>query len=295
MNVLITGGSGLVGRRLTTMLVSEGFSVGTLTRSVKQIPGIKEFEWDIDRGYLDNSALIWADHIIHLAGETLGQRWTPEAKKKILSSRKRTTKLLAEELRANYSIKSFLAASAIGYYGNTGDADIDEKSPNGTGFLAEVTQQWENTIEEVKPHVERLVKFRIGIVLSSSGGALGKMNLPIRYGVGAPVGSGKQWMSWIDLDDLCRMFIFALKTSLSGTYNAVAPEPVTNKAMTCALATQLNRPLILPNVPGFVLKAMLGEMSIMVLDGNKVSAAAIQKEGFKFDYDTLEKSLDHLF
>lgn len=295
MNVLITGGSGLVGSRLTSMLQNRGYEVGILTRSIKNKSGITEFVWDIEQGYLDNAALSWADHIIHLAGETVGQRWTSKAKKKILSSRKKSTKLLANELQAGYDIKSFVSASAIGYYGDTADKEVDEKSPKGTGFLADVTQQWENAIEEVKPHVERLVKLRIGIVLTPEGGALGKMVMPIRYGVGAPLGSGKQWMSWIDLDDLCRMFLHALENPLSGTFNAVAPEPVTNKQMTKALASELKRPLFLPNVPSFVLKAILGEMSAMVLEGNKVSAAAIQEEGFKFDFDTLDKSLDHLF
>jgi len=295
MNVLITGGSGLVGSTLTAILLAKGYQVGIFTRSKKGKTGIEEFVWDVEKGHLDTTALNWADHIVHLAGENVGQRWTASTKKKILSSRKQSTKLLAQELEAGYDIQSFISASAIGYYGNTGDKEVNEKSPKGEGFLADVVQQWENAIESVKPHVERLVKLRIGIVLTSEGGALGKMVLPIKMGAGSPLGSGQQWMSWIHILDLCKMFVFALENPVKGTFNAVAPEPVTNIIMTRALGRQLNRPVWLPNVPSFMLKLMLGEMSAIVLEGNKVSAAAIQQEGFKFEFDSLEKSLADLF
>ena len=295
MNVLITGGAGLVGSLLTSLLQSRGYQVGILTRKVRNRAGIKEFEWNVDDMHIDHEALTWADHIVHLAGENVGQRWTKSVKKRILTSRLKSTQLLYEELRSGYEIKSFISASAIGYYGDSQQKEVNEKSPKGLGFLADVVQQWENAVEEIKPFVDRLVKLRIGIVLTSEGGALAKMTLPVRYGIGSPLGSGQQWMSWIDINDLCRMFVFALENPIKGTYNAVAPEPVTNKMMTRALAEQFNRPVILPKVPAFALKIALGEMSSMVLEGSKVSCAAIQAEGFTFEFVTLEKSLGHLF
>jgi uncharacterized protein (TIGR01777 family) len=276
-------------------LQSRGYKVGILTRSKKGLASVQEFLWNVSEMHIDHAALTWADHIIHLAGENVGQRWTGPVKKRILRSRVDASKLLYEELRGDYDIKSFISASAIGYYGDTRDQEINEKSAKGTGFLADVVQKWENAVEEVKPYVDRLVKLRIGIVLTQDGGALGKMVLPIRLGIGSPLGSGQQWMSWIDLQDLCNMFVYALEKPIKGTYNAVAPEPVTNKVMTRALASHLKRPLWLPNVPEFALKMILGEMSSIALEGSKVSSAAIQQEGFKFEYDTLEKSLKHLF
>lgn len=295
MNVLITGGTGLVGGMLTSILQSRGYKVGILTRSKKGRPGIKEFLWNVKDMHIDHEALAWADHIIHLAGENVGQRWTKAVKDRILTSRINSTKLLYEELRGDYDIKSFVSASAIGYYGDSQDKEVNEKSPKGSGFLADVVQKWESAVEEVKPYVDRLVKLRIGIVLTSDGGALEKMVLPVRLGLGSPLGSGQQWMSWIDVMDLCNMFVYALENPIKGTYNAVAPEPVTNKTMTKALGRQLNRPVFLPNVPEFVLKLALGEMSWIALTGSKVSCAAIQEEGFKFEFETLEKSLGHLF
>lgn len=295
MNVLITGGSGLVGQTLTSILEEKGFEVAILSRSVKPGSKIRQFLWDVDKGQIDQAALSWADHIVHLAGETVGQRWTKATKERILSSRIKSTELLYEELRTgDYNIKSFVSASAIGYYGDTGESEVNEQSAIGEDYLADVVQQWENAVEKVKPYVENLAKLRIGIVLSAKGGALEKMVLPIRWGVGSPLGSGKQWMSWIDLEDLCQMFAFAIEQGLNRTYNAVAPYPVTNKVMTKAIARQLSRPVWLPNVPAFALKTILGEMSSIVLTGSKVSSLAIQKEGFKFEHETIESSLAHL-
>ena len=285
-----------MGSNMTSLLQSKGFEVGILTRSIKNIAGIKEFLWDIDKQQIDKNALTWADHIIHLAGENVGQRWTSATKERIINSRVNSTKLLADALASGeYEVKSFVSASATGFYGDTGDVEVDETAPAGTGFLADVVVSWEGAVDQLKPVVDRLVKLRIGIVLTPEGGALAKMTMPIRLGIGSPLGSGNQWMSWIDLDDLCRMFVFAIENPLSGTYNAVSPQPVTNREMTKALALQLNRPLLMPNVPAFVLKMTLGEMSSMVLEGNKVSSVAIQEEGFKFEFDTLDKSLGHLF
>ena len=175
----------MVGQALTTMLQKRGHEVSVLSRTLKSESKVRQFLWSVDNGYIDHDAFIWADHIIHLAGETVGQRWTDSAKERILSSRLESTRLLSDELRTGeYNIKSFVSASAIGYYGDTEDNEVNEQSSKGDGYLADVVQKWENAVEEVKPFVESLVKLRIGIVLSANGGALDKMILPIRFGVG---------------------------------------------------------------------------------------------------------------
>ena len=297
MNILITGGTGLLGKEITRVLLAKHYQVGILTRSKKGMSGIKEFTWSVEDNRIDPEAIPWADYIINLAGENVGQRWTEKTKQKILQSRLTSARILADELaNQTHHVKGLLTASAVGYYGaNSGDTLVNESGEKGEGFLADVVDQWEKAIDIAAPYVDRLVKLRIGIVLTAQGGALAKMTLPIKYSIGSPLGDGKQWMSWIDVADLANMFLFAIDQPIDGVYNAVAPEPVTNASLTKAIARQLNKPLFMPNVPAFVLKIMLGEMSSMVLGGNKASSVAIQQEGFKFEFAKLEDSLQHLF
>jgi uncharacterized protein (TIGR01777 family) len=297
-NVLITGGSGLVGGAITEKLKSENYKVAFLTRRInKNLKDVEQFLWDPAKQVLDTDAIKWADHIINLAGESVAQRWTSEARTRILNSRVDGTTLLKSHLAGREKpIKSFISASAIGYYGtNTGDAQITESTVPGDDFLAEVVKKWEQAIDGCQPFTERLVKIRIGLVLAAQGGALEKVAQPIKFGLGAPLGSGKQWMSWIHLNDLSNMFVSSLTSDRSGVFNGVAPNPVTNKEFTKLVAKQLHRPLILPNVPGFALKILLGEMSSIVLGGNKVMPVAFQKEEFKFEYNRLEDALSNLF
>lgn len=296
-NVLITGGSGLVGGAITQKLLREGYNVGYLTRSINShLEKVEQFLWDPLTKSIDEKAIDWADHIINLAGETVAQRWTDETKLRILRSRVDGVDLLKSYLaKRETPIKSFISASAIGYYGSdTGDAEISEESPLGEGFLADVVKDWEHAVKSCQPYANRIAMIRIGIVLAAKGGALEKVTQPIKYGVGAPLGNGKQWMSWVHLDDLSNMFSFLLKSNLSGTYNGVSTSPVTNKEFTKIAARQLQRPLFLPNVPGFLLKLLLGEMSSIVLGGNRVMPVAFQKEGFKFEYSRLEDALADL-
>ena len=293
-NVLITGGSGLIGQRLSALLLSKGYAVGHLTRtSTKGGDSIKSFVWNVDRNEIDEAAIPWAHHIIHLAGETVGQRWTKTTKENILQSRVASTKLLIAQLKNNnHHLKSFVCASAIGYYGeDTGDNLLIEASAKGIGFLANVVAELETTADEVAAHTERLVKIRAGIVLAENGGALNKMIKPIKWGLGDALGSGKQWMSWIHIDDLCQMYLRALEQPLAGVFNGVAPNPVTNKEFTKILASQLKIPLFLPNVPSLVLKLLLGEMAILALGSNKVAPVAFQKEDFTFEHKTVENAL----
>lgn len=295
--VLITGGSGLIGKRLSAVLLSAGYTVGHLSRSyTNDLANIKLFTWDVDNGEIDELAIPWADHIIHLAGETVGQRWTKSAKQKILHSRVDSTQLIVEQLKKrSHRLKSFICASAIGYYGdNTGDKLLIEESPHGEGFLADVVANWEATADTGVNYTERLVKIRTGIVLTENGGALAKMVMPIKWGAGSALGSGKQWMSWIHIEDLCNMYIKAIEEPLHGVFNGVGPKPINNSDFTKILAGQLNRPLILPSVPAFVLKLILGEMAVLALGSNKAEPVAFLKEGFTFEFANLEEALKSL-
>jgi len=296
-NILITGGSGLIGNHLSKLLVSEGFEVAHLTRSISAKPSTyKQFKWDPEQGIIDQEAIPWAHHIVHLAGETVGQRWTVKIKHKILYSRVSSTNLLIEELkRGNNQLESFISASAIGYYGDdTGDELQIEANQKGEGFLSDVVAEWESAVDQAANYSDRIVKIRIGIVLAKEGGALEKMATPVRFGLAAALGTGKQWMSWIHVDDLCKMFLKSIQQPVLGIFNGVGPNPVTNITFTKALAKTLNRPLILPKVPTFALKLLLGEMSVLVLGSIKAVPDAFVKEGFNFEFETLQKALKDL-
>jgi uncharacterized protein len=296
-NVLITGGTGLIGQYLSKLLVAKGYSVGHLTRSArKKSKNVRVFKWDVSQGEIDKEAIPWSNHIIHLAGETVGQRWTKKVKQRILQSRVDATQLIIAELKnSNHHLTSFISASAVGYYGDdTGDKLLTEECAQGEGFLARVTGNWEEAVGESANYAQRLVKIRMGVVLTSSGGALAKMATPIKWGVGSVLGSGNQWLSWIHIDDLAKMFIQALEEPLQGVYNGVSPNPVSNKEFTKMLAKKLRKPIILPPVPTFMLKLLLGEMSVLVLGSNKVEPVAFLKEGFTFGFANLDEALKSL-
>jgi uncharacterized protein len=292
--ILLTGASGLVGTYLTDLLVKKGYRVRHLGRSKNSGP-IQSFVWDINKGVIEDGALDSVDTIIHLAGAGIADKpWTYKRKQEILESRTKSTALLYDVLGKNQtSVKTFISASAIGYYGfSPGDEVFTEESDSGEGFLADVVKQWEHEVDKIERLNIRTVKIRIGIVLSAEGGALKEIAQPVSWGVGAPLGSGKQFMSWIHIEDLCRMFIHAVEQeTMHGAYNAVTPTPATNKEVTIAIAKALHRPLLLPSVPAFVLKLMLGEMADLVLYGSKVSAEKIQLTGFSYTYSDLDKAI----
>lgn len=297
--VLITGGTGSIGRRLTQLLLQQGYQVAYLSRSNKAIPDVTVYQWDINKGHVDPQAIATADHIIHLAGAGIAdERWTDQRKEEILKSRTQSTELLAQALTRNkHHVKSFIASSAIGYYGaDTGDRPMTETSVGGTDFMAQVVRAWERSEEQVAALGIRTVKLRTGVVLTMTGGALPKLAQPVKLGAGAPIGSGQQYISWIHLDDLCRMYIQALTDeSWQGVYNAVAPSPVTNETLTRAIADVLHRPMILPNIPTFVIKLLYGEMAIVVTGGNYVLNKRIAEEtSFAFEYPDLTKALENL-
>lgn len=291
--ILISGGSGLIGRRITDLLEKKGYQVAWLSRHAQSQ---KSFLWNVDTMEIDREAIEWADAIIHLAGAGVAdKRWTPERKRTILESRTKSTQLLYSAIeQSSKKPDAFISASAVGYYGfNTGTTLIDETSPAGTDFLAQVVIAWENEVKKIESLHLRTVLLRIGIVLDSEGGALGELLKPP---VAAPLGGGDQWMSWIHIEDLARMFVFALeKTTLQGIYNAVGPNPATNQQLTREAAYASGKTFLGIGVPGFVLNLILGEMAAMVLGGNRVSCQKIQKAGFQFEYFELAEALRELF
>jgi uncharacterized protein (TIGR01777 family) len=293
--ILITGGSGLVGTQLSEQLTKDGHEVSHLSRTIGG-SNYPTFKWDLKKGFIDEEAFVGLDHIIHLAGAGVAdERWTEKRKKLILDSRVDGVRLLYDYVsKLDVKLKSFVSASAIGIYGgDTGDVLLKEDSPYGNDFLAEVVKSWEAETDTFSK-ITKVAKVRIGIVLSEKGGALPEILKPIKLYAGAPLGTGEQYLSWIHINDLCAIFAYVVSENLQGVYNATAPNPVTNEAMTKAIAKTVNKPLILPNVPSFVMKLMLGEMAQIVLGGNKVSGEKIIKTGFRFEYDQLQDALRDL-
>ncbi|MFN8353362.1 MAG: TIGR01777 family oxidoreductase [Spirosomataceae bacterium] len=297
--VLITGGTGLVGSRLTEMLLEQGYAVTHLSRKADTTATVKTYAWDIPNGKIDKKCLREADYIVHLAGAGIAdQRWTTDRKKEILSSRTDSILLIAKTLKSTpHHIQALVSASGISYYGtDTGDIRLTEQSSAGTDFLAEVSVRWEAAADAVAALGIRTVKLRTGIVLSDKGGALPKLVAPIRWGAGAALGSGKQFQSWIHLDDLCRMYIAAIEQSTwNGAYNAVAPLPTTNAELTQLAAKQLYRPLYLPNIPAWALQLAFGEMAQVVTGGNYIINQRIATEtSFQYQFPDLKKALANL-
>ena len=297
--ILLTGGTGTIGRRLTQLLTQQGYQIALLSRENKPIEGVTVYQWDIKKGHLDPKAIQTADHIIHLAGAGIAdERWSDTRKDEILTSRTQSTELLAKALASNrHQVKSFIGASAIGFYGgDTGDRPMIETNQGGSDFLAQVTRAWERAEDQIAALGIRTVKLRTGVVLTMAGGALPKLAQPVRLGAGAPIGSGQQYISWIHLDDLCRMYMQALTDeSWQGVYNAVAPEPVTNETLTRAIAAVLHRPMLLPNIPNFVIKLLYGELAITVTGGNYVLNKRIAEETtFTYQYANLTNALENL-
>lgn len=294
--VLITGGSGLVGTRLSELLTDQGYEVAHLSRNPTK-GTYESFHWDIKKKEVDKDAIKGTDVIIHLAGAGVAdKRWTKEWKKEIYDSRIDSTQLLFDAVKNHNSrLRQFISASAIGYYGwDTGDKMVDENHEQGNGFLAEVVHDWENAVKKFDEIGVSNSLVRVGVVLSRKGGALKEIAKPIKMGFGAALGSGKQYMSWIHIDDLCGIFMHLLANGETDVFNGVAPDPVSNKAFTKKLAKAMKKPLFLPNVPSFVLKLMVGEMQVMLTGGNNVSSKKIEDVGFNFQYPSLDSALKEL-
>ena len=293
--ILITGGTGLVGRRLQEKLRKKGYTVSILTTSSSRTKEKGYFYWNTKDQYLDPEAFEGVEHLIHLAGAGVAdKRWSKKRKKELRDSRIQSTTLLVKKAKDNH-LKTVVAASAIGLYGfNTGENLLEEESQYGKDFLATLVKDWEKETAGFEAVSDRVVSLRIGIVLSTLGGALKAMSWPFKMGLGSPIGSGKQWMSWIHIDDLAEIIIYALESKIKGTYNAVAPTPETNKRFSRILAQTFKKPFFLPHVPGFVLRILFGELASIVLGGNKISSKKIEKSGFRFEFPKLSEALKNL-
>lgn len=293
MKVAVTGASGLVGRPLCAALEGAGHEVLRLVRRAPK--GAGEVRWDPAKGEVDAAGLEGVEAVIHLAGENVGGgRWNEARKRRIMDSRDQGTRTLVQAVAGLATPpKVFLSASAVGIYGDPGAELVDESSPAGDGFLAEVCERWEAATKPLEALPTRLVLLRTGIVLSRQGGALAKMYWPFFFGQGGVVGSGKQYMPWISLEDTVAGYIFALETeALAGPVNLVGPRSATNYEFTKALGRALGRPTILP-LPAFMVKLVFGEMGeALLLAGQNVKPAKLEEAGFEFRHPTLEKALE---
>ena len=305
-NVLITGGTGLIGKALTKLLLEKGYEVIILTRKPPTgtvTRGLDYAGWNIKEQTIDASAIGKADYIIHLAGAGVAdKRWTNKRKKEIRESRAMGSGLIVRALKEiPNQVKAVVSASGIGWYmpsppGPDRYGMWVETDPYDPGFLGETCRQWEQEIDPVGLLGKRLIKLRTGIVLSNEGGALPEFRKPLRFGIAAILGSGKQMISWIHIDDLCRLYLEAIQHDrMEGVFNAVAPKPVDNKTFILSLAKRVKGKFFIPfYVPAFLLKLFLGEMSIEVLKSANVSAGKIKNTGFQFLYPSLDAALENL-
>lgn len=305
--VLITGGTGMIGKALSALLLQKGYDVIIVTRGSTDkkeagSPGLTYANWNVGKQTIDATAILKADYIIHLAGAGVAdKRWSQKRKAEIVESRTQSSALLVKALQENSNqVKAVISASGIGWYGPDpvipNPRPFAENDPADKDFLGETCRVWEHSIEPVTGIGKRLVKLRTGIVLSTTGGALNEFIKPLQFGIAAILGNGKQIISWIHVDDLCRIYLQAIEDErMQGVYNAVAPATVSNKSFTLALANAVKGKFYIPvHVPAFVLKTVLGEMSIEVLKSATVSAGKIRDAGFNFIYPSVESAINQL-
>jgi uncharacterized protein (TIGR01777 family) len=301
--VTISGGTGMIGRKLTELLIQKGYHVIILTRKITDEPAhpnISFARWDIKNNYIDENAIAAADYIIHLAGAgVMDKRWTASYKKEIVNSRIDGSNLLLEKLKEfPNKVKAIISASAIGWYGpdKNQNQPFTESDPPADDFLAQTCLLWESTVDKAYMQNIRVVKLRTGIVLSNEGGALVSFKKPLKFGIAGIPGNGKQICSWIHVDDLCRMYIYAIENKeINGSYNAVAPNTVSLKQIIMMLAQLLRKNFfIAAYAPAFVLKLMLGQRSVEILKSTTVSCSKIKNAGFTFLYPSLEAALNQL-
>lgn len=291
--VLITGASGLVGKALSKLLTDSGYSVRKLTTRHALTEQEGFFYWNPAAMEIDHQALEGVNYIIHLAGSSIGAgRWTKKRKQEIEESRTGSTTLLfnkVKELKIN--LKAFISSSATGYYGSsTSETIFDEYSPAGNDFLARVCVAWEKAADRFQQEGIRTVKLRTGVVLAKGAPALEKMLLPIKLGIGGPLGNGRQYMPWIYLGDLCRMYLKTIEDeTMSGAWNAVAPQHISNRQLMKSLAHKLRKPFFFPPVPAFILKILLGEMAIIITDGSRVAPRRFNAAGFKYEVENTDE------
>ncbi|WP_396600420.1 TIGR01777 family oxidoreductase [Algibacter sp. R77976] len=296
MRVLITGATGLVGQEIVKHCHEKDIKVNYLTTSKSKLvqdENYKGFYWNPREKEIDTECFSGVDAIIHLAGATISKRWTSSYKKQIFSSRTESTALLIDALKGiNHNVKQIVSASAIGIYPDSLTNYYDQSHNEvSDSFLGQVVSVWEQAVNEFSKLNITVSKIRIGLVLSNKGGALVEIVKPIKFGLGAAFGSGKQWQSWIHIHDLANMFLYVLEQKLAGIYNGVAANPVSNTELTKTAANVLEKPLFMPNIPKFFMKLVLGEMHILLFESQRVCSKKIVQKGFVFKYNYLEPAL----
>lgn len=299
MRILITGATGLVGQEIVKRCHAKNIQVNYLTTrksKISQEDNYQGFYWNPKTRDIDTKCFKNVDAIIHLAGASISKRWTDSYKKEVLDSRVDTTKLLIDALKGeSHSITQIVSASAIGVYPDSLTNYYDQTHKElSNSFLGEVVKAWEHAVNGFYALGINVSKIRIGLVLSDKGGALKEIVKPIKFGVGAAFGSGKQWQSWVHVEDLARLFLFVLENEIEGVFNGVAPNPVTNNELTKTTAKVLRKPLFLPNIPKFVMKLILGEMHTILFESQRVSSKNIEEKGFDFEFHHLQPALDDL-
>ncbi|WP_298426032.1 TIGR01777 family oxidoreductase [uncultured Kordia sp.] len=300
MKILICGATGLIGSALTELCIQENHTVHYLTTrksKIEQSKFKKGFHWNPAEGEIDTACLKDVDVIINLSGANIAKRWSEAYKEEIMSSRVDTANILFKSLRnmENHTIKQYVSASGIAIYPDSLTENYTEDTEKeATDFLGKVVKQWELHANQFKSLEIPVTILRTGLVFSDEGGALAEMAKPVKFGVGAAIGSGKQWQSWIHIDDMINMYLHIVTQKITGVFNAVGPNPTTNKLLTKEIATVLKKPFFLPNVPKFVMKLILGEMSTLLFSSQQVSAEKIEKTGFVFKYKQLNLALENL-
>lgn len=297
-HILITGGNGLVGKPLTQALLDQGHQVSHLSRQPSRIPQVRTYGWDVLTGQIDARCLDGVDTIIHLAGADIAaEPWTAERKYELVSSRTESIRLLYRLMsQRTHSVHSVISASGIVYYGDRGDEELTEQSGPATDFLADCTRKWEAAVDEGKALHLRVVKFRTGVVLTKAGGALPALAQPVKAGYGAPIGTGRQWVSWIHLQDVVGLYVMAVtNSSLEGVFNQTAPQPVTNWQLVNALAQQFHQSLWMPATPRFLLKMIMGERSSFVLSSINATPSAFLQEHYRYAYPTIQEALSSIY
>ncbi len=302
-SVLISGGSGLVGTRLTEILLKKGYQVGHISRSKPSYAKatddkIETIVWDLKNKTIDTEKVEKYDYLINLVGAGIAdKKWTDQRKEVIIKSRTSSVDFLFDLMKdKKINFQSVVSASASGFYGfKTSDhIHLEDENP-GSDFLAKTCVSWENAAHQIRSLNIPTSIVRIGIVLSTNGGALKELAKPVKMGVGSPLGDGKQYIPWIHIDDLCGIFIHAMENKLNDTFNAGADEQVDNATFTKTLASVLDKPYWAPNVPAFVMKIILGERAVMVLEGSRISNEKIKANGFKFKFSKLREALEELY
>jgi uncharacterized protein len=300
MKILITGATGLVGKELVKLLLAKKYSINFLTTSLSKIkskPNYKGFYWNPDLGKIDENCLYEVDVIIHLAGANIAKRWTNSYKQEIIESRILSAELLYNLVRKTPNqVKQFISASGTAIYPDSTTKLYDETTKESEdSFLSNVVKKWEESADRFQVLGVKVCKIRTGLVLSNAGGALPQMVKPIKMGFGAAFGNGRQMQPWIHIKDLAALYCFAVEHKLEGVYNAVTPNPVSNKTLTKTIAAVLKKPLWLPNIPEFLMKLLLGEMSYLLFSGKNLSSGKIRDSGFEFEFPGIREALNDLY